>query len=172
MENAAYGYVHAPSPKPGECRGYRIANNYVHHCGLEDYGAYGIEVSEVQDTVIAHNLIHDTAYFGMCVAGSQARRETPFARNNTVEHNHVHDAMQVTVDGAGLYVTFARKLWVGLEWDGRVLSAVQPLPNVGPVLGEGGARRTGRQLTEEGLLVRLAQCPQVAWIAYQRAKTP
>ncbi|MCY2991505.1 MAG: right-handed parallel beta-helix repeat-containing protein [Planctomycetota bacterium] len=87
--------------------GYRIANNYVHHCGLEDYGAYGVEVSEVQDTVIAHNLIHDTAYFGMCVAGSQAWRETPFARNNTVEHNHVHDAMQVTVDGAGLYVTFA-----------------------------------------------------------------
>ncbi len=29
-----------------------------------------------------------------------------------------------------------------------------------------------QQLTEEGLLVRLAQCPQVTWIAYQRAKTP
>lgn len=337
MENAAYGYVHAPSPEPGECRGYRIANNYVHHCGLEDYGAYGIEVSEVQDTVIAHNLIHDIAYFGMCVAGSQARRETPFARNNTIEFNHVHDAMQVTVDGAGLYVTFAHadrscvvrgnllhnvfpnrfsnrdagpflaagiyldgdasgylfennivfrtfgglffngntarntwrenviqkggsppaefieavqalvglepayrrsllkteapacdyqqlapadtdsswsgcqfhrsgtgagvvlacrragsdndtarfklrgldatatydlKLWVGEEWDGRVLSSVQPVPNVGPVLGEAGARRTGRQLAEEGLLVKLARRPQVAWVAYQRVKTP
>ena len=72
MENAAYGYVHAPPPEPNEFKGYRIADNYVHDCGMEDYGAFGIEVSEVQGSVVAHNLVHDTAYFGICVAGEPA----------------------------------------------------------------------------------------------------
>ncbi|MCX6880410.1 MAG: right-handed parallel beta-helix repeat-containing protein [Verrucomicrobia bacterium] len=335
MENAAYNYVHAPPPEQGEFRGYRIANNYVHDCGMEDYGAFGIEVSEVQDSVIAHNLVHDTAYFGICVAGSQGGRDAPFARNNTVQYNHVHDVMKVTVDGAGLYVTFAHpdrgcvvrgnlfhdvspnrfsvrdpapyhaagiyldgnaagylfennmvfrtwgglyvpgngrdvwldnfiqkdgspppefieavqahaglepayrrsllktesppcdfypltqpdtaanvwsgcqwnrpaegsgvltacrragskddsaqfklrgldatatydlKAWAGVDWDGRVLLGIQPLPNVETVLGEGHACQTGRQLMEAGLLVRLVNRPQVAWIAYQRVK--
>jgi len=56
---------------------------------------------------VSHNLVHDTAYIGMCVAGSQDPK-LPFARNNVIEHNHVHDAMKVTTDGAGLYVTFAQ----------------------------------------------------------------
>jgi len=38
-------------------------------------------------TVVANNLIHDTAYFGMGVAGSQ-NPEEPFARNNVIERNH------------------------------------------------------------------------------------
>ena len=83
-----------------------------------------------------------------------------------------NDTARFQLRGLDATVTYDLKLWVGVEWDGRVLSGVSPLPNVGPVLGEGGARQTGRQLTEEGLLVRLAQCPQVAWIAYQRAKAP
>ncbi len=44
---------------------------------------------------------------GMGVAGSQDSK-IPFARNNLIEHNHVFDAMKVTIDGAGLYVTFAQ----------------------------------------------------------------
>ena len=82
------------------------------------------------------------------------------------------DTARFRLRGLDATAAYDLKLWVGVEWDGRVLSGVQPLPNVAPVLGEGGARQTGRQLTEEGLLVRLAQRPQIAWIAYQRAKTP
>jgi hypothetical protein len=99
----------APPPEKDEYKGYRIANNYVHHCGTDYYGAVGILLFSTQDTVVAHNLVHDTAYIGMCVAGSQDPK-LPFARNNVIEHNHVHDAMKVTTDGAGLYVTFA-------QWD-------------------------------------------------------
>jgi hypothetical protein len=105
MENAAYGYVHAPPPEQNECRGYRIANNYIHDCGTDDFGAAGILLGECQDSLLAHNLIHDTAYFGIGVAGSQ-QSKIPFARNNTVEDNEIYRAMKVTVDGAGLYVTF------------------------------------------------------------------
>ena len=104
----AYGYLEAaPPPEANEYQNYRIANNYVHHCGMVDYGAVGICLFSSQDSVVAHNLIHDTAYFGIGFAGSQDPK-VPFARNNTIEYNHIYNAMQVTVDGAGMYVTFAQ----------------------------------------------------------------
>jgi Right handed beta helix region len=106
--NVAGLYLYAaPPPEKDEYKGYRIANNYVHHCGTDYYGAVGILLFSCQDTVVSHNLVHDTAYIGMGVAGSQDPK-LPFARNNVIEHNHVHDAMKVTTDGAGLYVTFAQ----------------------------------------------------------------
>lgn len=106
--NVAYGYLEAaPPPEGNEYKTYRISNNYVHHCGMVDYGAVGICLFSSQDSVVAHNLIHDTAYFGIGVAGSQDPK-VPFARNNTIEYNHIHNAMKVTVDGAGMYVTFAQ----------------------------------------------------------------
>jgi hypothetical protein len=106
--NVAGLYLYAaPPPEKDEYKGYRIANNYVHHCGTDYYGAVGILLFSSQDTLVSHNLVHDTAYIGICVAGSQDPK-LPFARNNVIEHNHVHDAMKVTTDGAGLYVTFAQ----------------------------------------------------------------
>ena len=105
--NVAGKYLYAaPPPEEGWYKGYRIANNYVHHCGTEYYGATGIALYLSQNAVLAHNLVHDTAYFGICVAGSQDP-DVPFAKNNTIEYNHIYNAMKVTVDGSGLYVTFA-----------------------------------------------------------------
>lgn len=106
--NAGGGYLYAaPPPEPGEYKGYRIANNYIHHCGMDYYGAVGIFMCATQDAVVSHNLIHDTAYFGIGVVGSQDPK-VPFAQNNVVDHNHIFDAMKVTIDGAALYVTFAQ----------------------------------------------------------------
>jgi hypothetical protein len=106
--NVAYCYLNAaPPPETNEYKGYRIANNHIHHCGVVDYGAVGITLFSSQDSVVAHNLIHDIAYIGIAFAGSQDPR-MPFARNNTVEYNHIFNAMKVTVDGAALYVTFAQ----------------------------------------------------------------
>ena len=105
--NTAAGYLYAaPPPQPGEFSGYRIANNYVHHCGTDYYGAVGITLCLAEEAVIAHNLIHDTAYLGMGVAGSQDPK-APFGGSHRIEFNHIHDAMKVTVDGASLYITFA-----------------------------------------------------------------
>jgi hypothetical protein len=105
--NVAGGYLDAaPPPGQGEYKGYRIANNYIHHCGTDYYGGTGICLYLAQEAVVAHNLVHDVAYFGIGVAGSQDPK-VPFAKNNAIEYNHVYRAMKVTVDGAGLYVTFA-----------------------------------------------------------------
>ena len=65
--------------------------------------------------------------------------------------------------------------WVGSfdPQDDILLTGVAPAGRsaAGPaVLATGQARMTGRQLMEEGLLVRLATRPQVAWVVYQRAR--
>lgn len=105
--NVAAGYLHAaPPPEEGEYKGYRIANNHIHDCGTDYFGGSGICLYLSQDAVVAHNLVHDTAYFGIGLAGSQDPK-VPFAKDNTIEYNHVYRAMKVTVDGSGLYVTFA-----------------------------------------------------------------
>ncbi len=106
--NVAAGYLDAaPPPQAGEFSRYRFVSNYVHHCGTDYYGAAGIVIALAQEALIAHNLVHDTAYFGIAIAGSQDPK-APFAGNHTIEFNHIHDAMKVTVDGASLYITFAQ----------------------------------------------------------------
>jgi hypothetical protein len=89
---------------PDDHKGYRIANNYIHHCGMDYFGAIGIFFGLTQEALIAHNLIHDIAYSGIVISGN----ETPFkfARNNTVEYNHIHHAMRAVIDGAAIYVSF------------------------------------------------------------------
>jgi hypothetical protein len=105
--NVAAGYLKAaPPPEPGEYERFRVRNNYVHHCGADYHGATGIAVYRMKHSIISHNLVHDTAYFGMCLAGDQDPKWN-FVEGNTVERNHIHHAMQVTQDGAGLYVCFA-----------------------------------------------------------------
>ena len=54
---------------------------------------------------MVHNLIHDVAYAGIVLSGNEVPG-TPFAKNNTVAYNHIHDVMKVAVDGAGIYVSF------------------------------------------------------------------
>jgi hypothetical protein len=94
---------------PDDHKTYRIANNYVHHCGTDYFGAIGIFVGCAQEVLVTHNLVHDVAYSGIVLSGN----ETPlkFARNNTVEFNHIHHAMRVAVDGAGIYVSFPHEGW-------------------------------------------------------------
>jgi hypothetical protein len=99
-----------PPPEEGHYVGYRIANNHVHDCGLGYYGAVGIFFGLVQNAVIAHNLVHDTAYTGLVLCGNEDPA-LPFARDNLVEYNHVHHVMKVTVDGSGIYLSFPQAGW-------------------------------------------------------------
>jgi hypothetical protein len=106
--NVAAGYLDAaPPPKPGEYSDFRIANNLVHDCGEDYFGAVGILLFGASHTVVSHNLIHDTAYLGIGVAGTQDPK-VAFGGDNRIEFNHIHDAMETTIDGAGIYITFAQ----------------------------------------------------------------
>ncbi|MEI6972508.1 MAG: right-handed parallel beta-helix repeat-containing protein, partial [bacterium] len=88
----------------GEHKGYRIANNHVYQCGLDYFGALGICVALAQEAVIAHNLIHDTAYAGFVMAGNEDPA-FPFARDSLIEYNHIHHTMKAVGDGAGFYIS-------------------------------------------------------------------
>lgn len=94
---------------PDDHQEYRIANNTIHHCGTDYFGAIGIFLGITHEAVVSHNLIHDIAYNGIVLAGN----ETPlkFARNNTVEYNHIHDVLQTAVDGGGIYLCFPVEGW-------------------------------------------------------------
>jgi len=80
----------------------RIANNHVHACGIDFHGAVGIWVGFAQDAVIAHNLVHDLPYTGISVGWQWNPQPTP-CKQNTIEHNHIHDVMKRLGDGGGIY---------------------------------------------------------------------
>jgi hypothetical protein len=107
--NVGFGYTKAaPPPEPGEYERYRVCNNYVHHCGLDYYGAVGMALFRMKDSIVSHNLIHDTAYCGVTFAGDQDPKWA-FVGNNTLERNHIYRDMRVTQDGGGLYSSFAHQ---------------------------------------------------------------
>ncbi len=86
-------------------KGYRIANNHVHDCGIDYFGSIGILAGAMQESVIAHNLIHDISYTGIVLSGYEVP-DPPLAGNNQVEYNHIHHVMKVAQDGAAIYVSF------------------------------------------------------------------
>lgn len=107
--NVGFGYRKAaPPPEPGEYERFRIRNNHVQHCGLDYFGAVGISLYRMRDSMIAHNLVHDTAYCGVVFPGDQDPG-WDFVRGNTFERNHIYRDMRVTQDGGGLYTSFAHR---------------------------------------------------------------
>lgn len=123
--NVCFGYLlAAPPPEPNEYKGYRIANNHVHHCGTDYYGATGICMYLTHGTTIARNLIHDIPYCGIIVAGDQDPK-APFSGNNVIEYNEIHNVMQVAIDGAGLYVTFLQPVGSGCLVRGNLVHDIE-----------------------------------------------
>jgi hypothetical protein len=86
-------------------RRYRIANNHVHDCGIDYYGSVGIVAGPMIESVIAHNLVHDTPYSGIVLTGYEVPEPT-IAGSNKLEYNHIHHVMKVAQDGAAIYVSF------------------------------------------------------------------
>ena len=56
-----------------------------------------------QESVIAHNLVHDTTYCGLVIVGNIPQRSAR-ARDNVVEYNHIYNVMKTCTDGAGIYI--------------------------------------------------------------------
>jgi len=85
----------------GQCL---VRNNYVHHVG-RIYPS-GIAVwgggRDGQPCTIERNTIHDTPYTAIACGGEDHR----------IEHNRISRAMQVLHDGAGIYITFCKRVVV------------------------------------------------------------
>jgi len=85
----------------------RIANNHIHACGIDFYGAVGIWVGIAQRALISRNRVHDLPYSGISV-GWQWHPDPSSCRENTVEHNHIFDVMKRLADGGGIYTLGAQ----------------------------------------------------------------
>ncbi len=83
----------------GECI---VRNNHVHHVGC--IYPSGIAVwgggRDGQTCHIEHNTVHDTPYTAIACGGNDHR----------IEHNRIYRAMQVLHDGAGIYITFCKRI--------------------------------------------------------------
>lgn len=79
-----------------------VANNHVHDCGAEFYGAVGVWVGFAQGTRVSHNLVHHLPYTGVSVGWRWDESPTACERN-VVEYNHIHHVMGRLADGGGIY---------------------------------------------------------------------
>jgi hypothetical protein len=97
-------YQWADTMGPNDANGLRIANNEIAVCGTDYFGGAGIMCFMTQNSAVAHNLIHETAYSGIIFEGIEA--PDGYAGNNAVEYNHIYNVMQKVWDGAGIYLSF------------------------------------------------------------------
>lgn len=83
-------------------RGNRVTDCLVERCGAEFYGAVGLWIGMAHHTTAAHNRICNLPYTGVSVGWMWNPTPTP-CHHNRIEHNHIHDVMQVLSDGGGIY---------------------------------------------------------------------
>ena len=82
--------------------GNTVANNEIHDCGADYYGAVGVWVAFTDGTVVSHNLAYALPYTGISV-GFIWNDEPTVCRNNIIECNHIYDVMRMLADGGGIY---------------------------------------------------------------------
>lgn len=79
-----------------------VRNNHVHHVGRIYLSAIAVwgDGRNGQVCRIEHNTIHDTPYTAIACGGDDHR----------IESNRISRAMQVLHDGAGIYITFCKRV--------------------------------------------------------------
>ena len=90
-------YVHG-------CRRITVADNHIHHGGLEFLSAVGVLVGRCSGNRILHNHIHHLYYTGISVGWTWGYGDENNAYGNIIEYNHVHDIGQgLLSDMGGIY---------------------------------------------------------------------
>jgi hypothetical protein len=79
-----------------------VRNNHVHHVGRIYPSGIAIWGGSHNGRAcrIEHNTVHDTPYTAIACGGDDHR----------IEHNRIHHAMEVLHDGAGIYITFCKRV--------------------------------------------------------------
>jgi hypothetical protein len=97
--------VHLPYI-PGDvreiCKSNIIQNNYIAKAAQEDYGCVGIGYGYTESTTIQHNEVCFLPWTGIhCGWGWTTKHSV--SRNNIIRYNHIHQIMQLLIDGAAIY---------------------------------------------------------------------
>lgn len=80
-----------------------IAHCHVHHTGQMDWGAYGIYSGYCRGNRIAHNLVEQQPYSGICACFTWFAFPSGRDEQVTVEYNHIHHVLLKLFDGGGIY---------------------------------------------------------------------
>lgn len=90
-------------------RDNQILNNHIYNVAAEFHGGVGIDVGYAQNSLIAHNQLDHLPYSAISMGwgGWPDKIKQPGVANNShdnlVEHNLIHDHMQLLADGGGIY---------------------------------------------------------------------
>jgi hypothetical protein len=90
----------SPSDEP---QANEISNCHVHHTGQMDWGAYGIISSYCRGNRIAHNLVEQQPYSGICACFTWFAFPSGRDEEVTVEYNHVRHVVLKLFDAGGIY---------------------------------------------------------------------
>jgi len=85
--------------------GLEIRNNQVFRVGVTSPSAIGLWIGGERGNVI-HNEVHDTPYTAIAAGGQDHR----------IEKNRIYHAMQKLHDGAGIYITFCKRIALRGNW--------------------------------------------------------
>lgn len=79
-----------------------ISNNYIHHCGVEMWGAVGIFDAMTENTRIVHNELAHLPYGGISI-GYVWNTKTTSQKNCLVAYNHVYEVLERLYDSGAIY---------------------------------------------------------------------
>jgi hypothetical protein len=79
-----------------------VANCYIHHCGIELWGAHGIFDAMTRDTQIRHNEVAWLSYGGIA-SGYYWGTDRTSQQGCIIEYNHVYEVMHKLNDSGCLY---------------------------------------------------------------------
>lgn len=82
--------------------GNEVANCYIHHCGVELWGAHGIFDAMTRDTHIHHNEVSFMPY-GAVATGFIWSTNRTSQQGCVIEYNHIHEVMLKLNDSGCLY---------------------------------------------------------------------
>ena len=79
-----------------------IVNNELSNCGKIHLSSTAVLTAFAEDTLIAHNEIHDMPHIGITV-GFVWNDEPTSQKRAIVEYNHIYNCMKRLIDGAAIY---------------------------------------------------------------------
>lgn len=93
------------APMKEVCRNSKIDNNYITRIGDVNWGAPGIQLYYTEAVDVAHNLIKDVPYSGICAGwGWLNTTDSVTAKNNVIRQNIVDGFAQKMYDAGGIYL--------------------------------------------------------------------
>jgi hypothetical protein len=85
-----------------QVRNHRISNNYIAQIGQDYFGSVGIFAGYASGLRIEHNELTDLPYSAISIGWGWTDAGTSL-RDNLIQSNHIHGAMNMLFDGGAIY---------------------------------------------------------------------